>query len=311
MSTYLQYNCSFIDRASEYRHSDGWYNDQKANPLKKVIPVWRGKNLIQNNKNDIKTVFFSGEDASNALSLASDNILLGLIDSHPIFTVDLSLYEQTELPDYFTGNFTNVRHVSSSLSQKEASLLAYATGILYWHSNNQYCGKCGSPTLIQDSGHLRLCTNSVCGYKIFPKIEPAVIMLIEHCPKNQRPSCLLARHSALPKGMFSTLAGFVEIGETLEKTVVREVYEEVGLKVNKATYQNSQPWPFPSSLMIGFWAQVADTNFKLNPDELEEAKWFSIDEISEQFEATNPDIIFSKEDSIARHLIETWCKTRQ
>jgi NAD+ diphosphatase len=196
------------------------------------------------------------------------------------------------------------------MEAQEAALMAYARGILYWHRHHTYCGTCGQETKSKNGGHRRYCTNSDCGRETYPRTDPAVIMLVEHRPKNGAPpQCLLGRHRRrLPPNVYSTLAGFVEPGESLEDTVAREVFEEVGIRINQAIYQGSQPWPFPSSIMLGFRAQAVSTTVQLDEDELEGARWFTAEEVAtfgEWGDETAP-FCLPRKDSIARFLVDTW-----
>ena len=187
--------------------------------------------------------------------------------------------------------------------------MAYARGILHWHQHHRYCGQCGHPTENQHGGHMRLCLNPDCGRETFPRTDPAVIMLVEHTPSNgEPPKCLLGRHSAWPPGSYSTLAGFVEPVESLEEAVAREVFEEAGIRVANVRYQASQPWPFPSSLMLGFRAQAETTAIKLDPDELADARWFTAEEIRSfgEWGDDSASLRLPRKDSIARFLVESW-----
>ncbi|MDH3588092.1 MAG: NAD(+) diphosphatase, partial [Gammaproteobacteria bacterium] len=151
-----------------------------------------------------------------------------------------------------------------------AALLAYAQAMVLWHRRHRYCGKCGTVCMSRDAGHERSCSNNDCGQTIFPRIDPAIIVLVEHEGRS-----LLGRQPAWPSGIYSTIAGFVEPGESLEDAVRREVAEETGVRVGTVCYHSSQPWPFPSSLMLGFCAEATDPAISLNDNELEEARWFS------------------------------------
>lgn len=154
---------------------------------------------------------------------------------------------------------------------------------------------------------MRFC--KACSNEIFPRIDPAVIMLVEqNNPVDGIPRCLLGRHDKLPKRMYSTLAGFVDPVENLEQAVIREVYEEAGLRVINPTYVASQPWPFPASMMFGFRARTDDREIVIDNNELEHAAWFSADEVRSfgEFDGPKTEIALPPKDSIARGLIDTW-----
>jgi len=177
-------------------------------------------------------------------------------------------------------------------------MLAYARGILHWHRQTRFCGVCGSPTELREAGHLRVCTNPACAAHHFPRTDPAVIMLVSRGDR-----CLLGRKSEWPDGMYSTLAGFVEPGESLENAVAREVMEETGVAISNIRYHSSQPWPFPASLMLGFYATAETEEINYDPAELEHARWFTRAELADGGAGIRHR---PRSDSIARRLIETW-----
>ena len=155
----------------------------------------------------------------------------------------------------------------------EAALLAYARGLMYWHRRHRFCGVCGAATDSRGGGHVRRCRNADEPHEHFPRTDPAVIMLVTHDDLEGRgPAALLGRQSRWPDGMYSTLAGFVEPGESLEEAVAREVREETGVAVADVRYQASQPWPFPSSLMLGFRARAVTTGIDVDQRELQDAR---------------------------------------
>jgi NAD+ diphosphatase len=152
------------------------------------------------------------------------------------------------------------------------------------------------------AGHERQCTNAECKAQHFPRTDPAVIMLVTHGDQ-----ALLGRGKHFPAGMHSTLAGFVEPGESLEDAVAREVFEEVAVRVRDVRYHSSQPWPFPASIMLGYRAETDSTEYEVNPDELESARWFTRAELKEaQASRGTTGFFLPRKDSIARRLIEDW-----
>ena len=175
-------------------------------------------------------------------------------------------------------------------------MLAHARGILYWHRNQRFCGACGAGTVAADGGHHRTCTG--CATVLFPRIEPAVITLVEAPPGGPR-RCLLGLHRG--GRSFSTLAGFVEIGESLEDAVRREVYEEVGVRVADVAYQASQAWPFPAGIMLGFRAVALDDRVRPDGDEVIEARWFTRAELLDRDRTAG-----HQSDSIESFLVESW-----
>jgi NAD+ diphosphatase len=191
-----------------------------------------------------------------------------------------------------------LRDVTGALPPDAVGLFVHAVGLDNWHAKHGFCPVCGSPSEPIHSGHVRQCTG--CGTQQFPRTDPAVIMLVV----DDENRCLLGHNPAWPKNRFSTLAGFVEPGESLEQAVIREVFEEVGVVCDRVAYEGSQPWPLPSSLMIGFRAHAIDASVTVAPEEITEARWFTREELLEAGRtgaALMPGPI-----SIARYLIERW-----
>lgn len=192
----------------------------------------------------------------------------------------------------------SLRLIGPTVAPEEASLAVHAVGIARWHQSHKFCAKCGSPSDISEAGHTRVCP--ACGAHHFPRTDPAVIMLIT----DDQDRALLGRQPSWPQGRFSTLAGFVEPGETLGDAVRREVMEEVGIEVGDVTYAASQPWPFPSSLMLGFFGRALKTQIHVDENEIAEARWFSREEVTEM--TAKSDLLLPPNVSISRWLIQTW-----
>ena len=227
--------------------------------------------------------------------------LLGLIDGAAHFVVDLSHLDEPAAADLVgdAGSFVDLRSVGALMPHGEGAMLAYARGLMYWQQRHRFCGSCGSPTKALTAGHQRRCSNEDCRTVHFPRTDPAVIMLIHDGNR-----LVLGRQKVWPAGMRSVLAGFVEPGESLEDAVAREVMEEVGIRITDIRYHSSQPWPFPSSIMLGFTAGAVDTELRVNLDELQSARWYGRDELL----ASPEDSTFRlpRRDSIARRLVDDW-----
>ncbi|KAK9522031.1 hypothetical protein VZT92_018524 [Zoarces viviparus] len=195
------------------------------------------------------------------------------------------------------------------LSEEEAGVVAQARSVLAWHSRYSFCPTCGSGTGLEDGGYKRSCRNSDCRSlkgvhnTCYPRVDPVVIMLVIHPDGNQ---CLLGRKKIFPVGMFSCLAGFIEPGETMEEAVRREVEEESGVKVGPVQYVSCQPWPMPSNLMIGCLAVAMSTGIKVDEDEIEEARWFSRQQVIDSFRGTRPAFTVPPRQTIAHQLIRHW-----
>lgn len=236
-------------------------------------------------------------------------LFLGMDHQGPAFAVDLTA-QPTEvaaaLPE--KSEFIDLRECGWLLDAQQAGIMAYARGLAFWNRNQQYCGTCGSPAMFEQGGHMRRCCNPDCARMHFPRTDPAVIMLVEDLSDPDNPKCLLARNARFPERMMSTLAGFVDPLESLEETVAREVYEECGVQVHKVQYQASQPWPFPASIMLGFKAEALTQEIRVDGVEIEEAYWFSPEDLRRFGEWGDGGDYFClpRKDSIARFLVESW-----
>lgn len=192
--------------------------------------------------------------------------------------------------------YADLRLIGTVVPAAEASLLAYARALGQWHLSHRHCSRCGEPLVIREAGHVQICSNDLCTQKqIFPRVDPAIIVLVAHEDR-----ALLGREANWPEGRYSTLAGFVEPGESLEDAVAREVMEESGIEVGGIRYHSSQPWPFPQSLMLGFTATALSQEIQLRDGELEEARWVSVDDVIERGVGLPTPL------SISYRLVEDW-----
>ena len=277
-----------FDRATPQRKDERWLAERRRAEKTRVL-LLAGLRVAVKQAERPELHLPSRDEAGVELDEAA--VFLGLRDDAAIFAQQLG-----EGAPSAGFDFVELRSVSPVLSTTDASLAAYARALAHWHGRHRHCGACGAPTRSIDAGHTRRC--SVCGLDAFPRTDPAVIMLVTNGDR-----CILGRSTRFKTGMYSTLAGFVEPGESLETAVAREVFEEVGVEVDSATYRSSQPWPFPQSLMLGFRATTRTETLRIELDELEDARWFSREELKE--EASRP-VQFPAPDSIARYLIEEW-----
>lgn len=308
----IHYGGLELERESEARKDPDWVQQQWDRPECRVLLLNNDRNLMHWRR-DIESapiaVSHPREQVASLLEPPHEIVFLGLEKGTPMFAVDVS-HCNAEQFDTVVGEyeFIDLREAGWLLSAQEAALLAYARGLLYWHRHSGYCSTCGSSAQSRHGGHLRLCSNEDCERMIFPRTDPAVIMLVEHRPASGPAKCLLARNTRFAARMMSTLAGFVDPSESLEDTVIREVYEEVGIRVDRVSYQASQPWPFPSSIMLGFRARAINTDIQIDEAEIEEAQWFSADELKEfgEWGDGSEGYCLPRRDSIARFLIESW-----
>jgi NAD+ diphosphatase len=226
----------------------------------------------------------------------SRQILLGWFRDHRCVLVDLP--EDLTLAPPGTA-FEELRPLLPLQAADEAALLAYARALIIWRGRQRHCGVCGAPTQPRNAGHVLVCTREGCKSEFFPRIDPAIIVLVTDGSR-----ALLGRQASWPPGRYSALAGFVEPGESLEEAVAREVEEETSALVRNVCYFASQPWPFPASLMLGFHAEASAGPVRLD-GELEDARWFELEELR-----AAPTILLPPPHTIARRLLEAWFTTQ-
>ncbi|WP_214412729.1 NAD(+) diphosphatase [Sphaerisporangium fuscum] len=300
-----------VDRAALHRNDEAWLKTAWADPATRVLVINDGNTLIRRHNGTAELVFLAPNEAP-----AGHRYLLGVDpDGVAYFAVAVTtplplpdpvpLPQGTEVaevvqdvPDWADVASEGLRRAGAALGDRDAGLLVNAVALEAWHATHEHCPRCGARTDIVAGGHMRVCPSD--GSQHFPRVDPAVIMLVHDGDDR----CLLARGPQWPEGRFSVLAGFVEPGESLEQAVAREVFEEVGVTVATPRYLGSQPWPFPRSLMLGFFAQATSTEIKVDPDEIAEAMWLTRAELGAAVE--NGDIRLPPGVSIARRLIETW-----
>jgi NAD+ diphosphatase len=287
-----RYTGAGFDRAAHRRLDADWLGARRADPQSRVL-LMAGLEILVTATDQPRTEITSVERLG--VPLPEDALFLGEENGAALFAADLGRAAA------LSGRFAEVRAVGAWLPAKEAGWCAYARGLAFWHSRHRYCGVCGGPTVSAQGGHIRRC--QICDAQHFPRSDPAVIVLVTHRHPEHGERCLLGRSTRFPAGLYSTLAGFVEPGESLEETVCREVYEEAGVEVVDMQYRSSQPWPFPASLMLGFRAMAQSDELRIDPEELVDAGWYTRGQL------IDPDrrpIQLPNRDSIARHLIEDW-----
>jgi len=289
-----------LDHATHRRKDREWLTQRLAHAASRFVPVWRNQSLVVDAQGEAPRAVCPPRPE---ISAEGETVLLGLSGAQAYFAIDLSALDNP-LQDIRADDraaFVDLRRVGPLLPREEGALLAYARGMLHWHARHRFCAVCGHASRSEQAGHLRRCSNPACGATHFPRTDPAVIMLV-----HDGDHCLLGRQRAWLPGMHSTLAGFVEPGESLEEAVAREVREETGIVIEDIAYHSSQPWPFPSSLMLGFYARARTRDLHLDGDELEAAHWFARDFILQHRD--DDQFRLPRRDSIARRLIEEWLR---
>jgi NAD+ diphosphatase len=267
-----------LDRVSQRRQDAGWVASLLQDPDTQLLPLHGLKPQVRHSS----AVSLDWQSVTPWRSLIDDGstlILLGMRDGRAYFALDATLVEPP--PD--DGAVTmDARSVAAIIDGGEAAILAEARSLIDWHARHRFCAQCGTPSVVASGGWVRHCPN--CGAHHFPRVDPVVIML---AVRGER--CLLGRGRRRVGTRFSCLAGFMEPGETLEEAVRREILEESGIAVGRVRYLASQPWPFPSSLMMGFLAEALTEEITIDPDEIAEARWFERDEVRAMVERSRSD----------------------
>jgi NAD+ diphosphatase len=283
----------YLDRAAHLRRDPGFLDTALGDPTTLLVPVWQTRSLLRKDPAGFRAALLEFGDALRERVPRTEYVLLGHFHGRVVFAAEFTDDGSLALPPG-TG-FEDLRITGGTLPQDEAGLLAYARAMVLWRSRHRHCGTCGAPTTSASAGHVMKCSNPDCGAEHFPRLDPAVIVLVSDGER-----ALLGRQASWPAGRYSTIAGFVEPGESLEDAVAREVLEETGVAVREVSYHSSQPWPFPSSLMIGFTA-LADADAVIRTDdELEDARWFTRAEVA----AGVPGLPLPQ--SVSYRLIEDW-----
>lgn len=287
-----------LDRLVERRDDRDWVRQAMRSDMARFVPLWRSRSLIDDSGDAHIAVYIEPGELED-LDTVQPPTLLGTDGKRYFFAVSINDQQREQVIENHPGaSFVDLRRASVYMDAKHAGVLAYAKALHYWQHRQSFCGVCGSPTVLQSSGHKLVCSNEECSREFFPRIDPAIIVLVTHDD-----ACLLGRNVRWPPKRFSTLAGFVEPGESLEDAVVREVFEESGVQLVSIEYVSSQPWPFPASAMCGFFAEAASMQCGTS-DELEELHWFTVEQLTDAVE--NGDVLLSPPVSIAFRLLAEW-----
>jgi NAD+ diphosphatase len=287
-----------LDRLAERRDDPGWIARTLNSETARFVPLWRNRSLLADTEQGQIAVYLKAGDIE-PLDAVQPPTLLGTDSKRHYFAITVNDRQQEKVlasqPD---GRFLDLRLASVDMDAKHAGILAYAKALHYWQYRHAFCGICGAGNRLASAGHKLVCGNEECGRESFPRIDPAIIVLVTHGD-----ACLLGRNANWPPRRFSTLAGFVEPGESLEDALVREVLEEAQVTLSGVRYVSSQPWPFPASAMCGFYAEAASPECGA-ADEMEEVRWFNADEL--EAAVRSDEIRLPPPVSIAFQLIAGW-----
>lgn len=283
----------YLDRAAHLRKDAGFLASALHDPGTLIIPVWQSRSLVRRTDQGWSAGFVEAADSLRRVATDADLVMLGRFRGRVCFAVEVPGADPPAVPAETA--FEDLRVAGGQLPADDAGLLAYARAMILWRQRHRHCGSCGAATRSESAGHVMKCANPDCGAEQFPRLDPAIIVLVTDGER-----ALLGRQATWPAGRYSTIAGFVEPGESLEDAVAREVLEETGVTVAESAYHSSQPWPFPSSLMVGFTALAAPGEVARADDELEDVRWFSRSDIAAGLAGLPPP------QSVSFRLIEDW-----
>ena len=254
---------SLLDRAGDLRSVPDWLAERSADPQAVAVMLWEGRPLMEGER-------LSRLSLDQARDLVPDReAFLGLDEGRPVFAMEFEgSADPTEGPARGLGAFHEMRAAAALLPSAEAAMVGAAKSLFDWRRRHGFCAACGVATRDACGGWKRIC--EACGTEHFPRVDPVTIMLVTH-----KDRCLLGRNAGWPEGRMSALAGFLEPGESIEEACAREVKEEAGLTVTAVRYHSSQPWPFPSQLMIGLFAEADSDQARPDQTELEAVAWLS------------------------------------
>jgi len=290
-----------LNRASDRRGDENWVAEKLAAPDSLGIALWNGRPLVEDAKGGGVQIAYLSADMARELSGGPEQLLfMGLWNETAVFAVDLDgAVDPADGPLEGLGRFEDLRAIALDLPPPDAAILATAKQMFEWRRRHRHCAVCGEVSEVADAGWKRVCP--ACKGEHFPRTDPVVIMLAVKGEK-----CLLGRQAAWPKGMFSALAGFLEPGESIEEACARELFEEAALRAVSVRYHSTQPWPYPSSLMIGLIAEVENEDAAPDQTELDEVRWFTRAEAKTLVEGSLAGVRAPGAMAIAHQLIRAW-----
>jgi len=290
-----------LDRGERERRDEEWIRNKAQDPASKFLPMWGPRVLLSVNSPPV--LGWLSLDELGQAGCDSEPVFLGTQDGVACFAVDLSRSDAAadHLQGVLSCVFEDCRAAAEQISLPEAGILAQGRAQINWHSRHGFCSVCGHQTEVRRGGQKRVCP--ACSTEHFPRVDPVIIAVVADGDR-----CLLgqSRGRLARMNRYSCLAGFVEQGETVEEAVAREVMEEAGIKVRNVRYHSSQPWPFPSSLMIGCHAEAATTEIVIDDEEMTDVKWFDREEVILALEEKSEKLLLPGRIAIAHHLIKSW-----
>ena len=291
-----------LDRASHLRNRTDWLAERLKAPETLIVPVWRTRPFVTGGKRP--EIGWLRPGVIDDLAAGGETVFLGMHGDIAHFALEIPAGRDPEKtgPLVGIGSFADLRQAVAVMDPGEASILAQAKAMVDWHARHRFCAVCGAPSESRSAGYSRSCTSAACKAEHFPRTDPVVIMLAYRGDK-----ALLGRQKMFPPGMYSALAGFIEPGETIEEAVRREVKEEAGIEVGAVHYHSTQPWPFPSSLMIGCLAEATSEVIELDGEELEDARWVDRETLARSLAGDRSAGIFVPPSfAIAHMLVKAW-----
>lgn len=290
-----------LDRGEVQRRDQAWLDAQATHPQSRFLPLWQLNVLIQTEK-ETRLGWVSPAEIA-LLKTDVPPVFLGLLEGAAHFAIDISQVgdPRHELNLEESWRFEEVRAAATQVSGAESGILAQSRAQLDWHRRHQFCSVCGERTVQRRGGQVRFC--AACKSEHFPRTDPVAIMLV--CDGER---CLLGQSKGrlARTGTYSALAGFMDQGESIEEAVRREIKEEAGIEVGTVRYHSSQPWPFPSSLMIGCHAQAITTDIHKDEEEMTDVQWFSRADVLAALRGEHPHLRVPAPIAIAHHLIRAW-----
>jgi NAD+ diphosphatase len=290
-----------LDRASERRPDTAWLVEKLDDPTSLAVALWNGQPLLEAGKDGVQQIAYLPAKMAEELSGGPERLLfMGLWKDVAVFALDMEGgADPAEGVLQGMGAFSDLRGVAMQLPQADAGILATAKAMFEWRRKHRHCANCGEVSIPADGGWKRVCP--ACNAEHFPRTDPVVIML-----PTRGERCLMGRQAVWPKGMFSALAGFVEPGESIEEACARELMEEAALRTLSVRYHSTQPWPYPSSLMIGLIAEVENEDASPDQTELEEVRWFTRSEARALLAGEIQGLWAPPALAIAHHLLKAW-----